>query len=813
MHTLYILLFALGIYTSVGLIQVGQTSPALPCQIELPFTNPHISVFYKQPIVGIGCVTNLTTKTNQEVHVINLKKSVAVYRNEVAEVHLFVKSRNDEVLWEPLIIVLNSINPVKWRVRTEILAPARKKHIFVIPGYSSVKLVKGNSRRIVRRINQLPEKKEKLLEWVKERYGAVTSFAELDKGNQITLHVGPDNTATSVCEVKDSQAKTVDAIYEKPKPFAGCMAPPRSNIMERLAYVIELEKEDQNTEQVEINEVELEIKSGRRRKTHRNFYLVLKSPWRNVTWRVKTKRLEGYAEIVSNSKIDISGIKMDPVSERIEDFTETGEKFLKWVEKYVGQVAMYTAIHSANKIKMVIPDTDDEEKIKSQILNDPFDDIPFTKKILNRNARTECISPGVIKVSLSKTVYQTYGLDLYQMSLISPTCIATQNASHIIWESAVGECKTRKTEQDGQTTLHNALLIHRSPADAIEAGSGYHYDNIDEDELNISGSGSLNQVTETYIDDEDYRHNDPPIISDVSCQLEQGTDKTTFSHSGDKIKPMTPPSTKIKHNMDLSFRLQLFKSPLYLDANYLFPMNISLGSRVFVDAAIEGDKSMRVQIKSCHLMKDQTPVMTLIQNGCKNSNTNWEPVVRGKPLMGSVTQSQRFSFSADILSQYLNQYIYISCHLTVCRNYQTADNEFIPQCIDNKDQVCRNGLPPYSPRVPNHPDVTKGPMKVVNTGSRKGQIPPKLNVGVEDEVKETEKQAGGKQSVVVDGLESGTVICIAFAAFFIGVLLMAALWFIHTHTGPSKRTDTGKMGIDGSGESTPMSTAPIAVNT
>jgi hypothetical protein len=37
-----------------------------------------------------------------------------------------------------------------------------------------------------------------------------------------------------------------------------------------------------------------------------------------------------------------------------------------------------------------------------------------------------------------------------------------------------------------------------------------------------------------------------------------------------------------------------------------------------------------------------------------------------------------------------------------------------------------------------------------------------------------------KQSLVVDGLESGTVIGIAFAAFFIGVLLMAALWFIHT---------------------------------
>ena len=37
--------------------------------------------------------------------------------------------------------------------------------------------------------------------------------------------------------------------------------------------------------------------------------------------------------------------------------------------------------------------------------------------------------------------------------------------------------------------------------------------------------------------------------------------------------------------------------------------------------------------------------------------------------------------------------------------------------------------------------------------------------------------------VHVEGLDSGTVVGIAFAAFIIGVLLTAALWFIHTHTG------------------------------
>ena len=39
------------------------------------------------------------------------------------------------------------------------------------------------------------------------------------------------------------------------------------------------------------------------------------------------------------------------------------------------------------------------------------------------------------------------------------------------------------------------------------------------------------------------------------------------------------------------------------------------------------------------------------------------------------------------------------------------------------------------------------------------------------------------QCLRVAGLDSGTVIGIAFAAFIIGVMLTAALWYIHTHTG------------------------------
>ena len=55
-----------------------------------------------------------------------------------------------------------------------------------------------------------------------------------------------------------------------------------------------------------------------------------------------------------------------------------------------------------------------------------------------------------------------------------------------------------------------------------------------------------------------------------------------------------------------------------------------------------------------------------------------------------------------------------------------------------------------------------------------------------------DSQAGSKavkgdsqtqQSVIIEGLDSGTVVGIAFAAFAIGILLTGALWFIHTYTG------------------------------
>ena len=51
---------------------------------------------------------------------------------------------------------------------------------------------------------------------------------------------------------------------------------------------------------------------------------------------------------------------------------------------------------------------------------------------------------------------------------------------------------------------------------------------------------------------------------------------------------------------------------------------------------------------------------------------------------------------------------------------------------------------------------------------------------------QTQGNKSDDKQIIIEGLDSGTVVGIAFAAFIIGVLMMGILWFIHTHSGSSK---------------------------
>ncbi|KAK0066039.1 transforming growth factor beta receptor type 3-like isoform X3, partial [Biomphalaria pfeifferi] len=51
-----------------------------------------------------------------------------------------------------------------------------------------------------------------------------------------------------------------------------------------------------------------------------------------------------------------------------------------------------------------------------------------------------------------------------------------------------------------------------------------------------------------------------------------------------------------------------------------------------------------------------------------------------------------------------------------------------------------------------------------------------------DSTREDNMNLSNQQRVIIEGLDSATVVGIAFAAFAIGILLTGSLWFIHSHT-------------------------------
>ncbi|KAH9500306.1 Transforming growth factor beta receptor type 3 [Bulinus truncatus] len=108
---------------------------------------------------------------------------------------------------------------------------------------------------------------------------------------------------------------------------------------------------------------------------------------------------------------------------------------------------------------------------------------------------------------------------------------------------------------------------------------------------------------------------------------------------------------------------------------------------------------------------------------------------------------------------------------------------------------------------PNCGPVTIGPLEM--TEKEINIKPPYVNP-VNNNLGKSEQQP----RIIIEGLDSATVVGIAFAAFAIGILLTGALWFIHSHTGdvsccPVKRVVTSHRGPDASGDLTPNSSSPM----
>lgn len=512
--------------------------------------------------------------------------------------------------------------------------------------------------------------------------------------------------------------------------------------------------------------------------------------------------------------MDMMRIRMDPVNVRRDEILATDQGLIRWVEDYLGPVAMYTKINLANKIKLVLPDTAGSNSPKANPTHiDPFSVRAYTKNVIKRVLHTECGEKGQIIIHMKKSVMKIFNLSWKQITLLDKGCLGEVYKKELIIATAPEMCKTVINHKGTQTHYSNAIVIHKEEVDTdlYDQPSGMGINEVDEGEEDLGEEGSgVSAMDGTYIDDEDLNQSPDRIEIPIHCTVPRKREEETVSTTTSKPRNIShwDPSS------DIHYSMVLYRSSHYTDPLHTFPLALPANSRVYVKASIEADQSLRVVIQNCWIFhSDDAPIHWLIRDGCiKDANVRHQYGV-----LRSVTQYERFSF---LLSN-ATPFSYLICQLSTCQNWPKESNKGIPMCVE-ESKLCDNDSP-----IAMLKEITLGPLYATDSKTEPEDTEnynanstiikvPKVHIVNQQPVSETSKdedsQKTSGQTVIVEGLDSGTVIGIAFAAFIIGVLLVAALWFIHTHTAPIKHAVQSRAVLDASGESTPMSTAPLQIN-
>lgn len=762
----------------------------VPCTVSAEFDPQLASAYLEKEVPSFGCVGNGTSKKkNAEVHVIYY------HGNQKQNVELQLDDYNKRGFNEPFVLVLSSNVTVYWQVRLRRNPKHLHKHTFVVSSGSGLRFAYKHleSRPIILKPKHLPQEVDDLFTWVTKRFSIVTTFTSVQGGSLLTTVIGKahalstQNTLPSSCilnkNLDQQEYLNVKAVSMEKQPVEGCLMKDRlAGSSSGLAYVVELK----DVPDVKQFEVVLDLRGHSGHHGDSQLCLVLKSPT-NVMWRVNTKKIHGRISIVANSFVDMAGVRVSTVSVRSEELQESGMDLLHWVEYFLKPVAMYTAVSNSNKIKISLPDqAEKEQRTAKQI-----------RIGLRQSLKTEC-NLNTLTVAVDKIVLQMLGIKKSMLTLLDPQCIASENLTHVYMESTSQACGTNfiRTTEGGQA-LVNALVLHDSNiiieevrnSDFLVEGSGL------EDVFSGSGESELNDLM---LDDEDLQLR--PLQINFMCLIKQ----------------------QIVEKPDL--HLQLFKDVLFLAPYTRFPLTVSQPhSRLYLEATATSDPLLKAKLESCWLTPelDTSALLryALIENSCA-ADDSIQYLQTGPP------QSERLSFT---LENYMKQTTSLTgsailkCQIGFCCINKKCGSYSYPLCPDHSLECDPN-------QHRHQPDSSSGSTSYSSHLIVLGTLilPAHITVYTED-TKQTsdvlegsskgQSSEGSKDPVVIEGLDSGTVVGIAFAAFIIGAMMMGALWFIHTHSGslfssgPFKRS-LGPQEMpeqeEGYAETTPGSSVPIS---
>ncbi|XP_070532100.1 transforming growth factor beta receptor type 3-like [Ptychodera flava] len=740
---------------------------ARTCQPVSPFESPYVTPIYEQYSVGPGCYSSSKTSSEEEVHVINVKNSQVTVSSQRPVMFLYIRPIADTGTYnKPLIFVLNSERAVQWKIQTERLAHGLK-HVFHVRRGSKVKTV-GDVRVEVHKERPLPNDSDRLLEWTKSRYGVTTSFTEIQRADSISVRVGEESLLPPDCIIASNffSPNTLAAYHEK-QPSTGCAVPENEGLANREIHVIEVHQisrqtRDSNVQNVVLNVLPREEEEAEEEELNKDVLLILKGPTQ-VNWKVSAERMTGTLDILTNGNVDTDSVDLESLSistdRETESLSKSGRDLVSWVVRHYGQPVSFTEAQLANMFNIYLRKTVLSDEDEPPVIN-----LSQTKEIIRYGMAVDCHSQG-IDVAVKRENLGIFDISGDSLSLEDRECRASANATHFILRTTLDGCGTQYHIQNHAGIFTNALVITREltvEGSAMEPPAG-----------SITGQGPIS-------DDEDLE----AIEIEFSCEYSVGRVEE------DKTERPKEVSTRVN-----DYSMQMFETNLYLNEHKDFPWIVSKDhSQIHVQLQLKTDLNMfGVMPQNCWLSGNSESTrgpgaILLIENGCHDSalvtDDNSDDDLTGRFGMPPELQPYRFGFKVTSTAPQ-----YLHCEITTCLQ-QKMPNFPLPLCLSQVERCIQLQAQPdldYSSPL-GHGHKYLGPFNV--QGKETEPKPPNKNVNLKqsgDEEETEEPPTGGNLqpiNEIIIGLETGAVVGIAFAAFVIGVLLTAALWYIHTHTGP-----------------------------
>lgn len=744
--------------------QLCSTAGVESCKVEeLSPLSAYVTASFEQSVSVTGCIGQELSSNLLSVYVVSLANWNGS-RNQNLIVDLYLQNLTGRDDRGKQIFVLASVQPVIWRLFTDV-----KHRVFygklVISNQSQIShslRLKYKPRHVA-----VPFKgdAQKLENWVRQKWGAVTAFAYLPQpANWVMIPLASASRSNVACRIQMNFPEIRAGNVNK-QTIWGCTESAKETTHERDVHIVELLSASFDVQKsYPLPVVELSIKS----KIRKQLFIILKCR-HPVKWKISTSRVKGSINFITDRPIDSSGIKARHfriAAERIHALT--GQDLISWSAEKYGPITSYSLATVANKVELT---TDAEDRVHNQTAystvstaiemstlnahngrNSVADDKKRLKRLIIHALSLSC-KESSMRISIWKFPFRNFPLSIDNISFLDLSCQAVDAGAQLLLSTRYSECGTlHSVTRDGTAIFTNAVVVRPQ----------------------ISESSTLKPKSLADLK--------MPIVINVSCHY---------------LEPQ-----KNDNSIRLStvqFEMSIYKDKDYSSEVVEFPMFLRPSDELFVEIQASGYDNLNIVLRNCSLeseggLRDRhLKERWLFINGCAADET-WKWMNDGTR---NFSRQERFSFGFSE-SFGVNSVINLKCSIVICAHLPDHSIPELTLC-SSELQYCDFDNHFNQSKIVTH--LMKGPFLLLPAEegaepdiaelhshvTKETFLPVAINQDADQPISMDKAHAACTGMVLVDGVTTGAVIGISFAAFFIGVLLMSSLWYIHVRTGPRKK--------------------------